>query len=142
MGVKFLPHAVGESIWGIDEDKVEATRRLVLGTRRQPAAGIGADQLDPIPKAESLDVAECSPRVAVDQRRVRGASRQRLDRQRPGPAVEIEDRRPFNPRPQRREDRLARPIRGRPHLPTPRRHQPLPPQLSSDDAHETNLRRD
>jgi len=38
MGVQFLPHAVGESIWGIDEDEVEergvrAGGRCTLATR-------------------------------------------------------------------------------------------------------------
>ena len=91
MGVDFLPHAVGESIGGIDEDEVEAPLLPVLVALVEPAAGVAPDQRHPLAEAESLDVSERRPGVAIDQDRPLRAARQRLDRQRPGPAVEVED---------------------------------------------------
>ena len=47
MGVDFLPHAVGESIGGIDEDEVEAPLLPVLVALVEPAAGVAPDQRRP-----------------------------------------------------------------------------------------------
>ncbi len=92
MGVQFPPHAVGESIGGIDEDEVEAgapaARRRALASQRDD---VGADQLGALAKPQPLDVAERRPGVAVDQDGVGGAAREGLDRQRAGAAVEVED---------------------------------------------------
>ena len=40
MAVQFLPHAVGESIGGVDEDEVEAPPLPVLIAFVEPAAGV------------------------------------------------------------------------------------------------------
>src|SRR5207249_1045336 len=62
----------------------------------------------------------------LDERGLGGATAQRLDPERPGPRVEVEDARPLDrARPQYVEDRLARPVRGGTH--PPRRNLDLPP---------------
>ena len=91
MGVELLPHAVGESIGGIDEDEVEAVPASAAcePASQRPTSARTSSARSRRPSA--LDVAERRPGVAVDQDRVRGAARERLDRQRAGAAVEVED---------------------------------------------------
>ena len=140
MGVEFLPHAVGESIGGIDEDEVEARPRS--GPRRVPPASAPASARtssarSPRPRRSTLPSAG---RVSRSTRTApRGAARERLDRQRAGAAVEVEDAGAVDPVAERREDRLADAVGGRPHLPAARRDQALPLQLSGDDPHRTAL---
>ncbi len=110
MGFELLPHGVGEFIWGIDEDEVEAPLPGGLRAGRHPGHRLGADQLDPLGEAEALDVAERGPGVAVDEDGVLGTARERLDAERAGPAEEVEDAGAEDPFAERREDRLAHPV--------------------------------
>src|SRR5262245_25547326 len=73
MCVQFRPHAVGESIGGVDEDEVEAGRLGLLGPPGEPATGVGADQFGALAEAEALDVAERRASVAVDEDGLGGA---------------------------------------------------------------------
>ena len=113
--VHFLGHGVGESIGGVDEDEVEAGVRRSALASQSPASARTSSR--PLPQPEVLDVAEGRPGVAVDQDGAGGAARERLDRQRPGAAVEVEDDGVLHPLAERGEDRLADALGGRPHLP-------------------------
>ena len=108
--------------------RVYRGRRRRRGRSRRALGAVG----DPLPsqrptsartssarsrEPEPLDVAERRPGVAVDQDGARGAARERLDRQRAGAAVEVEDAGADDALAERREDRLADPVGGRPHLP-------------------------
>ena len=135
MGVEFPRHAVGESIRGIDEDEVELPRGRVARNLAQPAADVGPDQLGPLAEPEALHVAERRPGVVIDEQRRAGAARERLDRQRPRAAEEVEDAGAVDPVSEHGEDRLADPVGGRADLPAARRDQALPLELSGDHAH-------
>ncbi len=104
--VQFRPRDRAQFIGGVDEDDVKALR--LAGGARQPGPRVGADKSRAVAEPEPLDVAERRAGVAVDQRRAGGAARERLDRQRPGAAVEVEDDGALDPR--RRGSR--RPPRG------------------------------
>ena len=126
MGVEFCSHAVGESIGGIDEDEVEAGRVGRPAASRQPAPGVGADQLGAVRRARGARrcraPAGCRGRPAWRARRRARAPRSPARRCRsrgraPGAAVDV---------PERREDRLADAVGGRPHLPAARRDQLRP----------------
>ncbi len=67
MHVEFPPHAVGEFIGGIDEDKIEAGRFRRDGAVGEPAHDVGPHQLGPLAQPELLHVAERRAGVAVDQ---------------------------------------------------------------------------
>ena len=123
------PHAVGESIWGVDEDEAEfppcsAARRNLA----EPAPDVGADQLGPLARGRAAATLPSAGRVSRSTRTAaRGAARERLDRQRAGAAVEVEDAGALDPLAERREDRLADAVGGRPHLPAARRDQASAP---------------
>ncbi len=139
MDVELGPNAVGEFIGGVDEDEVEPRRvRLRRGASQRPTSARTSSTRSPRPRLRTLPSAGAS--VAVDQGRVGGAARDRLDRQRPGAAVEVEDAGALDVA-ERREDRLAHAVGGRPHLPAPRRDEPAPPQLSGDHPHRAGSAR-
>ena len=131
MGFEFEPHAVGESIWGVEDD-----RSNPASPAPQPAPDVGPDQLGPGAEAEALDVAERRPGVSIDEHRAGGAARERLDPEGTGAAVEVEDGgADDDPLAQRREDRLADAVGGRAHLPATRRDQAPAAKLSGDHPH-------
>ena len=108
------PHALGESIRGVDEDEVEG--RAPRPGSAQPSGASDADELYPLGEPEALDVPERRPDVVVDQGR-HGRRPARAPRSRaPGSAVEVEHRGASDVA-ERREDRLAHPVRRRPDAP-------------------------
>jgi len=77
--------------------------------------------------------------VLVDQHRLIGAARQRLERQRPRAAVQVEHAEALLAAPLRPtedgEQRLLHPVGGRPGLVAARRQQAPPFELAGDDPH-------
>ena len=135
MGVDFLPHAVGESIRGIDEDEVETLGSALLVALGQPAAGVGADELRALAEAEALDVAERRAGVAVDEDRPAAPRESASIASAPVPQKRSRTRAPADLVAERREDRLADAVGGRPHPPAAGRDQGPPLELSGDDPH-------
>ena len=92
MGVEFLPHAVGESIGGIDEDEVEARPPRRLRDRPPASARRRRGPARRARRGRAARRCRAPARVSRSTRTARGgAARERLDRQRAGAAVEVED---------------------------------------------------
>ena len=91
-----LVHRVGR----VDEHEVERPERIVIsGDKRKRVRGDDLRRLrEPGPGEVVADRAERGP-VPLDQRRVLGAPRQRLDRHRAGPAYRSRTRVPRTPAP-------------------------------------------
>ena len=136
MGVQFLPHAVGESIGGVDEDEVESRRRR---PPRHAGPASGRRRRGPARRARRGRGCSTLPSagagVAVDQDR----ARRRRARAPRSPARRCRSRGRGRGRrrrvAERREDRLADAVGGRPHLPAARGDQRPALQLSGDHPH-------
>ncbi len=108
------------------------------GEQRQRAGHVVAQEARALLVAELrqvvLDGQQRGPRL-LDQHRARGSAPERLQRQRAGAGVEIEDREPVAALAESIEQALAHAIGGGPGALSVGRAQRASPRLSTDDAH-------
>ena len=128
--------AVVRGVGGVEEDDLEPPRL----TRQSPElpGDVAADDVRPgleVERPDILDERLERPWIALDEGRVRGPTRERLEPDAARPGEEIEDARVWQPGPERVHQRDAHLVGRRPRRRATRRHEPPALQRSRDHAH-------
>lgn len=132
--IEFSGKAVRESIWRIAEDQVPAFTAL---RSRAQEGGYSGPQNGGVLDFQAGQVLPNGPHggeVRIDEGCVARAPRKRLDSQRPGASVQVEDAHAGD-RTEDAEQRLAYAVLRRPRGPAPGRHQAVSLVGSGYDAH-------